>query len=135
MGVGELIYRERLVWAGAKCGTAHLREPLPISIWEDGCTWRSGALAQLDSNKRAYRVAYLSAHTMAQKAAVVSDLAVAPFPRSYVTDDMTILGQKEGLPELGSFDIRLITGPKPTATVQAVADNVRYAFAELARAA
>jgi len=135
MGTGELIFRERLVWAGAKCGTAHLREPLPISIWEDGCTWRSDAIAQLDNSKRPYRVAYLSAHTMAQRAAVVSDLAIAPFPRSYVTEDMTVLGEKEGLPELASFDIRLITSPQASAPSRAVADSIRFAFEEIARTA
>jgi DNA-binding transcriptional LysR family regulator len=45
---GEIVFRERLVWAGAKCGTAHRREILPISIWEDGCIWRQDALAQLE---------------------------------------------------------------------------------------
>ncbi|TCL73859.1 LysR family transcriptional regulator [Rhizobium sp. BK251] len=132
---GEVIYTERLVWAGAKCGTAHLRDPLPISIWEEGCIWRMDAIAQLERAKRPYRVAYLSAHTMAQRAAVVSDLAIAPFPRSYVTEDMVILGAKEGLPELTSFDIRLMVSPHAAGPVRAVADTIRHAFTELARAA
>ncbi len=132
---GEVIYTERLVWAGAKCGTAHLRDPLPISIWEDGCIWRSDAIAQLEKNKRPYRVAYLSAHTMAQRAAIVSDLAVAPFPRSYVTDDMQILGANEGLPELSSFEIRLLTASQMHGPAKAVAESIRYAFGEMARAA
>jgi len=91
---GEVIHTEQLVWAGAKCGTAHLRDPLPVSIWEDGCCWRADALSRLDRDKRPYRIAYLSAHTMAQRAAVIADLAVAPLPRSYLTDDMTALGSK-----------------------------------------
>jgi DNA-binding transcriptional LysR family regulator len=132
---GEIICTERVVWAGAKCGTAHRRDPLPISIWEEGFIWRSDAITQLQNNKRNYRVAFLSAHTMAQRAAVVSDLAVAPFPRSYVTEDMTILGLNEGLPELNTFDIRLLTSSQMTGPMQAVADSIRYAFGELARAA
>jgi DNA-binding transcriptional LysR family regulator len=132
---GEIIYNERVVWAGAKCGSAYRRDPLPISIWEEGCIWRSDALTQLQNNKRNYRVAFLSAHTMAQRAAVVSDLAIAPFPRSYVTEDMTILGPNEGLPELNTFDIRLLTASQMTGPMAAVADSIRYAFGELARAA
>ena len=27
---GEVVYRERLVWAGAKCGSAHRRDPPPL---------------------------------------------------------------------------------------------------------
>jgi DNA-binding transcriptional LysR family regulator len=131
---GEIVFRERLVWAGAKCGTAHRREILPISIWEDGCIWRQEALAQLERNKRPYRVAYLSGHTMAQRAAVLSDLAIAPLPRSYVSEDMVILGAQEGLPELNSFDIRLLTVSQLSSPMQAVADSIRFAFAEKAKA-
>ncbi|WP_194291678.1 LysR family transcriptional regulator [Rhizobium sp. ICMP 5592] len=130
---GEVIFTERLVWAGAKCGTAYRRDPLPISIWEDGCIWRSEALAQLERHKRPYRVSYLSAHTMAQRAAIVSDLAVAPFPRSYIGEDMEILGPNEGLPELTSFDIRLLTASQMTGPMKAVADSIRQAFVEIGR--
>ncbi|KQW26963.1 LysR family transcriptional regulator [Rhizobium sp. Root274] len=128
---GEVIHQEQLVWAGAKCGTAHLRDPLPVSIWEDGCCWRADALSRLEKDRRPYRIAYLSAHTMAQRAAVIADLAVAPLPRSYLTDDMTALGSKHGLPELGSFEVRLLTARETGETIQAVADSVRYAFSEM----
>lgn len=128
---GEVIHTEQLVWAGAKCGTAHLRDPLPVSIWEDGCCWRADALSRLDRDKRPYRIAYLSAHTMAQRAAVIADLAVAPLPRSYLTDDMTALGSKQGLPDLGSFEVRLLTGKETSDPIRAVADSVRFAFSEM----
>jgi DNA-binding transcriptional LysR family regulator len=133
--VGEVIHSEKLVWAGAKCGTAHLRDPLPISVWEDGCVWRQDAITQLEKHKRSYRIAYASAHTMAQRAAVVSDLAIAPFPRSYLTDDMQVLGPKEGLPELISFDIRLLTAPHLSIPGKAVAESIREAFGSMIAAA
>ena len=126
--IGEVIHTERLVWAGAKCGNAYLRDPLPISVWEDGCVWRQDAISQLDRHKRSYRIAYASAHTMAQRAAILSDLAIAPFPRSYVTDDMQILGAKEGLPDLISFDIRLLTAPQMSMPAKAVEESIREAF-------
>ncbi|MCZ7495986.1 LysR substrate-binding domain-containing protein [Agrobacterium rhizogenes] len=132
---GEVLMRERLVWAGAKCGTAYLRDPLPISIWEEGCIWRSEAIHSLEKRGRNFRVAYLSGHTMAQRAAIAADLAIAPLPRSYVQNDMVILGDKEGLPELGCFDIRLIMGDKASRPVLAVAESIRNAFVEVAKAA
>jgi DNA-binding transcriptional LysR family regulator len=131
---GEVVHTERLVWAGAKCGNAYLRDPLPISVWEEGCVWRQDAITQLEKQKRTYRIAYASAHTMAQKAAVVSDLAIAPFPLSYITDDMDILGPKEGLPELIKFDIRLLTSPHLSVPGQAVADSIRESFQGMAAA-
>ena len=133
---GELVLRDKLVWVGAKCGTAHLKEPLPISIWEDGCIWRAEALQALEKQRRAYRIAYLSGHTMAQRAAVTSDLAIAPLPRSNVTEDMKALSEKDGLPELGVFDIRLLTAQTRTSgPAAAVADSIRHFFGDLARAA
>jgi DNA-binding transcriptional LysR family regulator len=132
---GEVVYNDKLVWAGAKCGSAHLRDPLPISIWEEGCIWRQVAVEGLEQMKRPYRIAYLSANTMAQRAAVVSDLAIAPFPRSYLTEDMVVLGCKEGLPELMSFDIRLISAPQLTVPARAVAESIREAYVEMQRAA
>ena len=135
MAPGEVVYNDRLVWAGAKCGSAHLRDPLPISIWEDGCIWRQVAVDGLEQMKRPYRIAYLSANTMAQRAAVVSDLAIAPFPRSYLTDDMVVLGCKEGLPELMSFDIRLLSAPQLSVPAKAVAESIREAYMEMQRVA
>ncbi len=127
---GEVVYTDQLVWAGAKCGTAHLRDPLPMSLWEDGCCWRADALTVLDRAKRPYRIAYLSAHTMAQRAAVIADLAIAPLPRSYLTGDMVPLGVNHGLPDLGSFEVRLVKGGETSDTIEAVADSIRSAFSE-----
>lgn len=132
---GEVIHTEKLVWTGVKCGNAHLRDPLPISVWEEGCVWRQDAITQLEKQKRAYRIAYASAHSMAQRAAVLSDLAIAPFPRSYLTNDMVVLGPQEGLPELFSFDVRLLTTPQPAAPARAVADSIRDFYGQMTRAA
>ncbi len=128
---GEVVHTDQLVWAGAKCGTAYLRDPLPMSLWEDGCCWRADALSVLDRSKRPYRIAYLSAHTMAQRAAVIADLAIAPLPRSYLTADMTALGAAHGLPDLGSFEVRLLRGGEASETIDAVADSIRSAFSEI----
>src|SRR5690606_5925417 len=44
MAGADVLLTEPIVWSGAKGGCAHLREPLPVSIWEEGCAWRAGAL-------------------------------------------------------------------------------------------
>ncbi|AJY47161.1 LysR family transcriptional regulator [Martelella endophytica] len=124
----ELIHRERLVWVGARGGTAYLKEPLPVSMWESSCAWRAEAVKHLSAADRRYRVAYMSATTMVQRAAVLSDLAVAPLAAYYVTDDMDVLGAEHGLPELGHYDIGLRRGPGGGELVEAVADAIRHAF-------
>ncbi|MEK1931261.1 MAG: LysR substrate-binding domain-containing protein [Pararhizobium sp.] len=130
-GGGEILVSEKLVWAGTKCGTAHTREPLPISMWEDGCVWRADAVEQLSRAGRKFRVAFLSAHTTGQRAAIQADLAIAPLPRYLVQGDLVALGDAEGLPELGHYNIGLQVIDNPSAPVLAVAEHVRTAFVGL----
>lgn len=125
---GELLVREKLVWVGAKCGTSYLKDPLPLSIWEEGCFWRTSALEALSKAGRNYRVAYMSGRTMAQRAAISADLAISPLPQSYAQGDLVILGEREGLPEIGEFDVRLVTAEKPSKPVSVVAESIRNAY-------
>ena len=124
----EVLLTEPIVWAGAKGGCAHMREPLPVSIWEEGCAWRAGALEALGRDGRDYRVAYMSSHTAAQRAAIMADLAVAPLPKSFLGDDMVELGPKDGLPAIGNYNLAMVVSPDASAPVKAVADHIRATF-------
>ncbi|OLP61512.1 LysR family transcriptional regulator [Xaviernesmea oryzae] len=129
---GEILLRETLVWAGARCGSAHLRAPLPVSMWDEGCSWRSSAVSALEKSGRDYRIALLSAYTSGQKAALRADLAVAPLPRYLVSGDLVALGEADGLPPLGDnlIGMRVIDGATPPVT--ALAGHVRDAFHAIA---
>ncbi|MBX3597344.1 MAG: LysR family transcriptional regulator [Rhizobiaceae bacterium] len=124
----ETLLTEPIVWAGARGGCAHLREPLPISVWEEGCSWRAGALEALSREGRNFRIAYMSAHTAGQKAAILSDLAVAPLPKSFITSEMVELGTKDGMPPIGQYTLAMLVGEDATAPVKAAADHIRAAF-------
>ncbi len=130
-GGGEILVSEKLVWTGTKCGTAHTRDPLPISMWEDGCVWRADAVEKLSRAGRKFRVAFLSAHTTGQRAAIQADLAIAPLPRYLVQGDLVALGESNGLPELGHYHIGLQVIDNASPPVLAVADHVRAAFVAL----
>jgi DNA-binding transcriptional LysR family regulator len=124
----EVLFTEPIVWAGMKGGCAHLREPLPVSLWEEGCAWRAGALEALGREGRNYRVAYMSAHTAGQRAAILSDLAIAPLPKSFIGHDLVELGVKDGLPQMGDYNLGMIVAPDASAPVKAAADHIRAAF-------
>ncbi len=124
----EVLLTEPIVWAGARGGSAHLREPLPLSIWEEGCAWRADALEALGRNGRDYRIAYMSAHTAGQRAAILADLAVAPLPRSFIGDDIVALGPEEGLPALSNYNLAMIVAHDASAPVRAAAEHIRAAF-------
>lgn len=124
----EVLLTEPIVWAGAKGGSAHLREPLPVSLWEEGCAWRAGALEALGREGRNYRIAYMSAHTAGQRAAIMSDLAVAPLPKSFLGNDMVELCPKDGMPDIGTYNLAMVVSPDASAPVKAVADHIRATF-------
>ncbi|MGB6116591.1 MAG: LysR substrate-binding domain-containing protein [Mesorhizobium sp.] len=127
----EIVLTEPLVWVGAPGGCAHLRDPLPVSLWEEGCIWRTRALDHLTESGRAYRVAYMSAHTSGQRAAILSDLAIAPLPKSFIGGDLVALGPKDGLPELGTYNIIMTVRRDASAPVKAVADHLRATMEQL----
>lgn len=124
----EVLLTEPIVWAGAKGGSAHLREPLPVSIWEEGCAWRAGALEALGREGRNYRIAYMSAHATGQRSAIMADLAVAPLPKSFLNSDMVELGSKDGMPEMGTYSLAMFVTPDASAPVKAAADHIRATF-------
>ena len=82
----EILLTEPIVWGGARGGCAHMRKPLPVSVWEEGCAWRADALEALGRDGVEYRIAYMSAHTAGQRSAILADLAIAPLPRSFIGD-------------------------------------------------
>lgn len=124
----EILLTEPIVWAGTKGGCAHLREPLPISLWEEGCAWRNAAVKALSEQGREYRVAYMSAHTAGQRAAILGGLAVAPLPKSFIGGDLVELGPQDGLPKMGNYHIGMVVAPDASAPVRAAADHIRAAF-------
>ncbi len=121
---GEVIYSERLVWAGRDGGVAAQRSPLPLVLADQGCAWRGMALAALDRSGRDYRIAYTSEHCGAQEAAMLADLAVGPFPRGLIRDPLRALDEEAGLPPLGSYQISLLRAPGRGSAADALAAHV-----------
>ena len=128
MNGAEVLLTEQIVWAGARGGCAHMKEPLPVSIWEEGCAWRAGAIEALGREGRNYRIAYMSAHATGQRSAIMADLAVAPLPKSFLNSEMVELGVKDGLPEMGTYSLAMFVAHDASAPVKAAADHIRATF-------
>src|SRR5690606_3735896 len=132
----EILLTEPIVWGGARGGCAYLKKPLLVSVWEEGCAWRADALEALCRDGVEYRVAYMSAHTAGQRAAILADLAIAPLPRSFIGNDIVPLGPEHGLPQLSNYNLAMIVAPDASAPVRAAADHIRAtmeAFREAGR--
>lgn len=123
-----VLLEEKLAWAGVKGGCAHEKTPLPVSFWESGCAWRETAVEGLDKLGIDYRVAYMSAQTTGHRAVLIADLAIAPFAASLIEAPLVRLDQSIGLPELGTYQVRLLTHPDADLVAGAVFDHVAASF-------
>lgn len=124
----ETLLTERLVWACLKNGIAPESDPLPISVWEEGCAWRNAGINSLESMERSYRVSFQSANISGQKAAILADLAVAPLPVSALGGDIVEVPDAYGLPGLTEYALGLLIGDNPSEPVGAAADHLRACF-------
>ena len=125
----EVLLREPLVWAALKGGSAAERNPLPVSVWEEGCAWRDAGLQGLQDAGRDYRVLFQSAHISGQRAAILADLVVAPIPKSCLGGDVVQAHPSAGLPPLPEYTLGLSVRRDPASAVEAAADHLRASFA------
>jgi len=121
----EIVFTEPLTWAGARSGIACEQDPIPISVWEDGCAWRDVGLQSLEKLGKNYRVSYMSAHISGQRAAILADLAIAPIPVSSCVDGIVSLGEKQGLPALPEYGLGLLLSKTLSKPAEAAANHIR----------
>ena len=97
---GETLRTDRLVWAGAAGGDAHLKDPLPVSLGAPTCTFRPVAVEALGRARRDWRAVCEVSRLEPVYAVLEADLAVAPLLRSSVPERFEILGREARLPTL-----------------------------------
>ena len=130
----EVLMSEKLVWAGLKGGVAVERDPLPVSVWEEGCVWRKAAVEGLERSGRDYRINFLSAHVAGQKAGILADLVVAPLPASSCNGPIVALGPEHNLPPMPDYSLSLLVKKDAPPHVAAVADHLRAVMTRRAEA-
>ncbi|EPC01041.1 hypothetical protein L861_10740 [Litchfieldella anticariensis FP35 = DSM 16096] len=128
---GEIVHTEPLVWACREGGVAPRRSPLPVSLANHGCAWRAMALTALDRAGISYRIAYTSEHCAGQEAAMLADLAVAPFPLSLVRAPLRKVDREASLPPLGDYQVVLIRREGIGAASEALAGHVVEVFRDM----
>jgi len=126
----EILYREKMAWAGLRGGVAAEQDPLPVSVWEEDCVWRIAGVESLEKQGRDYRITFKSAYVSGMKAAILADLVVAPLPVSICEGPIIALGSEHNLPEMSDCALGMRICKDATAPVEAVADHLRATFAD-----
>lgn len=105
---GELFRTEKMFWVASHGGRAMASEPVAIACGPSVCRWRKDALAALDRSNIDYRIAYTSSNATAISSAVLSDLAIGFLPESALQPGMRVVGDAQGLPNLGDAQIAML---------------------------
>jgi DNA-binding transcriptional LysR family regulator len=130
---GECLAVERLVWVGARNGSAHLRSPVPISLVAETCAFRPAVLGALESHGVAWRTMFESGSIDATRATVRADLAITAWLRSTVPPDLDIVAAGDVLPELPPFAVNLHrTQASPSPAAAELAGRIRRAVSQRA---
>ncbi|RUX98319.1 LysR family transcriptional regulator, partial [Mesorhizobium sp. M2A.F.Ca.ET.040.01.1.1] len=132
---GECLLVDRLVWVGARGGSARLKRPLPVSIVADTCAFRPAVLAALAEHGLDWRTVFENGNIDATTATVRSDLAVTTWLASTVPADLDILSDA-GLPALPNFSVNLHLPKHATQpAAQAFASHIREGLSRYRQAA
>jgi DNA-binding transcriptional LysR family regulator len=122
----ELIREEPLVWIAAKRFKHPADAPIPLAQGSPSCVWRRCTAEALRDRPHATHGLFSSKNYTAIVAVVRAGLAVTVLPLGMVGDDMRVLGEKEGLPELPPTRMGLIRAPgRPSAEATALAEAIR----------
>jgi DNA-binding transcriptional LysR family regulator len=121
---GELVRRERSVWAGARGFDVHARTPLPLALGPQTCLVRQWVLSALDRAGRSWRLAYVSPSFCTIAASVAAGLAVSVFRASTFPSSLRVLGPRDGLPALPETDIALHRAPDLPREARALAEHL-----------
>ena len=105
---GQVLRRERAIWAISVDHAPQYREPLPLALLQEGSLLRSWALASLSQSGRAWRAAYVSASALSLLSAVQAGLAVGVIRETSLQPGLRELTEAEGFARLPSFDITLL---------------------------
>jgi DNA-binding transcriptional LysR family regulator len=124
----ERLFGEPEVWAASTSGIAWERDPLPVTLWDEGWAWHEPTVRLLEKAQINFIVVLQCENIGARKAAIRADLAVGPLPVSQLDDEVgpaPNLQHVHGLPEYG---LGLKLADDYSEAVEAVANHLRGAF-------
>lgn len=129
---GETICRDQLVWITSSKHLVHELDTVPLAVYNCGCIYRELAIKSLQGANKNYRIAYSSQNTTGIISAVRSGLAITVSGKSTIPNDVRVLSQSDGFPDLPSIVITLIKSKNLISqAADVLANYVTESFSEL----
>ncbi len=104
---GPIVFRDRIVWAAPDGGDIHMRDPVPIAVWNDDDSYSRAMFDSFSETGRSYCIAVVSQSVTGLRAAVASGHAVSAMVSASLVGGMRELAESEGYPPLPGLEIRL----------------------------
>jgi len=104
---GSRVWREPLYWVAARDFLVSPEEPLPLALFHEPCPYRSLAIAGLEQLGRSWREAFTSTSVSTVRAALLSRIGVSVFPAGAITEDLRVLGPRDGFPALPPTELSI----------------------------
>ncbi len=128
-GGGELLRRERAVWAASPSHPVEEQDPLPVALYPPGCLFRRWAMAALDAARRPWRLAFVSHSLAAVEAVAAQGLAVTVVKAGTFPPRLRALTERDGMPPLPAAEIRLHRAPNLSRAAALLGDHLAAAMA------
>jgi DNA-binding transcriptional LysR family regulator len=126
---GEILMEDDLVWTGAANGTAHRRDPLPLSIGGATCEFRASLLKAVRDCGRDWRPVCEVSNMEALFASIQADLSVGAFLRGTVPPFLQEVVDAK-LPKMPKFLINMYLPPaRQNEVAVELARTIRQEFA------
>ncbi len=126
---GETLRSDRLVWVGARGGSAHARDPLPVSLGAQTCVFRPVAVAALRKARRKWQAVCEVSNMEPVRATIEADLAVAPLLSHSVPESLETITTDRRLPRLPMFCVNLYQAASLSPAAKEFAAQVRRSVA------
>lgn len=131
----ETLRREPLVWIAGRSGLVHERDPVPLAVYHETCSYGQKSIQALENAGKSYRIAFTSLSTSGVYAAVRAGLAVGVVGVSTLPgyeNDVLTLGAQDGFPAPAHATVTLHRRKgNASEVVERLAEHVREAFQEL----
>ncbi|MGK9051507.1 LysR family transcriptional regulator [Neorhizobium petrolearium] len=129
---GELICRERAIWAAAANHAIEELDPLPVALSNPGCLFREWAVQALNQAGRPWRLAYISQSLAAVEALVAQGLAVTVVKGSMLTPGLRSVDPGRHVPRLPGAEIRLHRSETLTSSATLAIEHLTHRLRSMA---
>ncbi|MFM9849746.1 MAG: LysR family transcriptional regulator [Hyphomicrobiaceae bacterium] len=104
---GPVAFRDRMVWVSPEGSDLHMRNPVPIAIWDESNAYALRMFPALKAMNREYRIAIMARNMTGLRGAVTAGLSMTAMMSSSVTSGMRQLDREDGFPPLAELGVRL----------------------------